>query len=154
MLGTHAELVLRADDEVPSDATIAAEVAALRESRRAVTVARESRQSGLRGHVRDALEDYRPGDLLLKPLSGHVLDALDRLAAGTCLQDHVRDALEDYKPGDLVLKPLGKGISSAFGKLKAGVVGPGESKRLVVESPWSQFTSECQRFGLPPRLDK
>jgi hypothetical protein len=23
---------------------------------------------------------------------------------------------------------------------------PGESKRLVVESPWSQFTSECQRF--------
>jgi hypothetical protein len=22
----------------------------------------------------------------------------------------------------------------------------GESKRLVVESPWSQFTSECQRF--------
>eukprot|EP01047_Picozoa_sp_COSAG01_P009788 COSAG01_NODE_405_length_17466_cov_554.403697_20_plen_76_part_00 len=30
----------------------------------------------------------------------------------------------------------------------------GESKRLVVESPWSQFTSECQRFGHPPRLDK
>jgi hypothetical protein len=23
---------------------------------------------------------------------------------------------------------------------------PGESKRLVVESPWSQCTSECQRF--------
>jgi hypothetical protein len=23
---------------------------------------------------------------------------------------------------------------------------PGESKRLVVESPWSQLTSECQRF--------
>jgi hypothetical protein len=22
----------------------------------------------------------------------------------------------------------------------------GESKRLVVESPWSQFTGECQRF--------
>jgi hypothetical protein len=31
---------------------------------------------------------------------------------------------------------------------------PGESKRLVVESPWSQFTSECQRFGHPPRLDE
>jgi hypothetical protein len=32
---------------------------------------------------------------------------------------------------------------------------PGESQRLliVVESPWSQFTSECQRFGHPPRLD-
>jgi hypothetical protein len=30
----------------------------------------------------------------------------------------------------------------------------GESKRRVVESPWSQFTSECQRFGHPPRLDK
>jgi hypothetical protein len=30
----------------------------------------------------------------------------------------------------------------------------GESTRLVVESPWSQFTSECQRFGHPPRLDK
>jgi hypothetical protein len=30
----------------------------------------------------------------------------------------------------------------------------GESKRLVVESPWSQFTRECQRFGHPPRPDK
>jgi hypothetical protein len=26
------------------------------------------------------------------------------------------------------------------------VAGDGESKRLVVGSPWSQFTSECQRF--------
>jgi hypothetical protein len=25
--------------------------------------------------------------------------------------------------------------------------------RRVVESPWLQFTSECQRFGLPPRLN-
>jgi hypothetical protein len=31
---------------------------------------------------------------------------------------------------------------------------PGESERLVVESAWPQFTSECQRFGHPPRLDK
>eukprot|EP01049_Picozoa_sp_SAG25_P012296 SAG25_NODE_1639_length_2639_cov_2.230315_5_plen_73_part_00 len=30
----------------------------------------------------------------------------------------------------------------------------GESKRLVVESPWPQFTSGCPRFGCPPRLDK
>jgi hypothetical protein len=30
----------------------------------------------------------------------------------------------------------------------------GESKWLVVESPWSQLTSECQRFSHPPRLDK
>jgi hypothetical protein len=30
----------------------------------------------------------------------------------------------------------------------------GESKRRVVESPWSQLTSECQRFEHPPRLDK
>jgi hypothetical protein len=30
----------------------------------------------------------------------------------------------------------------------------GESKRLVAESPWSQFTSERQRFAHPPRLDK
>eukprot|EP01047_Picozoa_sp_COSAG01_P034454 COSAG01_NODE_2589_length_7411_cov_50.806482_8_plen_136_part_00 len=30
----------------------------------------------------------------------------------------------------------------------------GESKRLVVGSPWSLFTSECQRFWHPPRLDK
>jgi hypothetical protein len=29
----------------------------------------------------------------------------------------------------------------------------GESQRLVVESPWSQLTSECQRFGPPPRLN-
>jgi hypothetical protein len=27
-------------------------------------------------------------------------------------------------------------------------------KRPVVESSWSQFTSECQRFGHPPRLDQ
>jgi hypothetical protein len=25
--------------------------------------------------------------------------------------------------------------------------------RRVVESPWLQFISECQRFGLPPRLN-
>jgi hypothetical protein len=31
---------------------------------------------------------------------------------------------------------------------------PGESTRPGVESPWSHFTSECQRFGHPPRLDK
>jgi hypothetical protein len=32
-------------------------------------------------------------------------------------------------------------------KKKAGAgADSGESKRLVVESPWSQFTSECQRF--------
>jgi hypothetical protein len=31
---------------------------------------------------------------------------------------------------------------------------PVSEKRLVVESPWSQFTSECRRFGHPPRLDK
>ena len=30
----------------------------------------------------------------------------------------------------------------------------GESKRLVVASPWSQFTSECQRCRHPLRLDK
>ena len=29
-----------------------------------------------------------------------------------------------------------------------------QSKRRVVESPWSQVTSECPRFGHPPRLDK
>eukprot|EP01047_Picozoa_sp_COSAG01_P023405 COSAG01_NODE_1416_length_10373_cov_4.944984_3_plen_98_part_00 len=29
----------------------------------------------------------------------------------------------------------------------------GESNRPGVESPWPQFTSECQRFGQPPRLD-
>ena len=28
----------------------------------------------------------------------------------------------------------------------ATVAAAGESKRLVVESPWSQLTSECQRF--------
>jgi hypothetical protein len=33
-------------------------------------------------------------------------------------------------------------------------VAEGESRRLVVESPWSQLTSACQRFGHPPRLAK
>jgi hypothetical protein len=39
------------------------------------------------------------------------------------------------------------------GELVVEMVG-GEPKRLVVESPWSQLTSECQRFWHPPRLDK
>jgi hypothetical protein len=26
-------------------------------------------------------------------------------------------------------------------------------KRLLDESPWLQFTSDCQRFGPPPRLN-
>ena len=30
----------------------------------------------------------------------------------------------------------------------------GSAAPVVVESPWSQFTSECQRFWHPPRLDK
>jgi hypothetical protein len=30
----------------------------------------------------------------------------------------------------------------------------GESTRLAVGSPWSQFTGECQRVAYPPRLDK
>jgi hypothetical protein len=34
----------------------------------------------------------------------------------------------------------------AQGAADGGDDGGGESKRLVVESPWSQFTSECQRF--------
>eukprot|EP01047_Picozoa_sp_COSAG01_P021014 COSAG01_NODE_1206_length_11242_cov_29.405905_7_plen_160_part_00 len=47
----------------------------------------------------------------------------------------------------------------AGGGVRAGGLGEaaaclGEPKRLVVESPWSHLTSECQRFGHPPRLDK
>jgi hypothetical protein len=30
---------------------------------------------------------------------------------------------------------------------------PGESQRRIVESPWSQLTSECQRCRHPPRLN-
>eukprot|EP01047_Picozoa_sp_COSAG01_P076101 COSAG01_NODE_13255_length_1611_cov_2.878307_1_plen_117_part_00 len=30
----------------------------------------------------------------------------------------------------------------------------GESTRLAVGSPWSQFTGECQRVAYPPRHDK
>jgi hypothetical protein len=44
--------------------------------------------------------------------------------------------------------------AAAARQLPPPPAGHGESKRLVVESPWSQFTSECQRFGHPPRLDK
>jgi hypothetical protein len=38
--------------------------------------------------------------------------------------------------------------------LPTGTPWLGESKWLVVESSWSQLTSECQRFGHPPRLNK
>jgi|EP01049_Picozoa_sp_SAG25_P007249 hypothetical protein len=44
--------------------------------------------------------------------------------------------------------------NSAIGDSGKFALAAGESKRLVVESPWSQLTSECQRFGHPPRLDK
>jgi hypothetical protein len=39
------------------------------------------------------------------------------------------------------------------GGFNATVARAGESKRLVVEPPWSQLTSQCQRFEHPPRLD-
>jgi hypothetical protein len=29
-----------------------------------------------------------------------------------------------------------------------------ESRRRVIESPWVLLTSECQRFGHPPRLNQ
>lgn len=34
----------------------------------------------------------------------------------------------------------------AYLMLQLHELNPGESKRLVNESPWSHFTSECQRF--------
>jgi hypothetical protein len=52
---------------------------------------------------------------------------------------------------------LGVGVVAAA-PTSAGADNPlsafGESKRLADESPWSQFTSQCQRLGHPPRLDK
>jgi hypothetical protein len=40
------------------------------------------------------------------------------------------------------------------GDYEERVARAGESKRLVVESPWSQLPSECRRCRHPPRLDK
>jgi hypothetical protein len=37
-------------------------------------------------------------------------------------------------------------VARGVGVVGVVAVGGGESKRLVVESPWLQFTSECQRF--------
>ena len=42
------------------------------------------------------------------------------------------------------------GLGGSGGRRRA----KGESKRLFVESPWSQCIGACQRFGHPPRLDK
>eukprot|EP01047_Picozoa_sp_COSAG01_P107452 COSAG01_NODE_36471_length_517_cov_1.114833_2_plen_79_part_01 len=48
---------------------------------------------------------------------------------------------------------IGHASSMAAILLAAGEPGHrGESKRPVVESPWSPFTSECQRFWHPPQL--
>jgi hypothetical protein len=54
------------------------------------------------------------------------------------------------RPMDGCPKPRGE----IFVRLEVCFPRDGESKRLVVGSPRSQFTSECQRFGHPPRLDK
>jgi hypothetical protein len=84
MLEMQAELLLREnDEELPSHETIAAEVAELQKTRRLVRHANE--QSRLGDHLRDALEDYRPGDLVIKPLgrvAGGIFGKLGKAAAG------------------------------------------------------------------------
>eukprot|EP01047_Picozoa_sp_COSAG01_P051775 COSAG01_NODE_5377_length_4298_cov_2.455347_6_plen_127_part_00 len=52
--------------------------------------------------------------------------------------------------GRLGVTAFGPGLVSA---LPPRLCVPGESRRPAVESPWSQVTGECQRFGHPPRLD-
>ena len=50
----------------------------------------------------------------------------------------------------------GKTVAQNLGAVEHGLP-PGQvsqPKRLPVESPWSQFTGECQRFCLPPRLNE
>jgi hypothetical protein len=53
--------------------------------------------------------------------------------------------------------PVGEGaaervLSAPHGALR--MVRVLASKRLVIESPWSQFSSTCQRFCHAPRLDQ
>eukprot|EP01047_Picozoa_sp_COSAG01_P024369 COSAG01_NODE_1504_length_10094_cov_24.449925_10_plen_105_part_00 len=45
------------------------------------------------------------------------------------------------------------GMLSRTAEAGGALVGVGESKRLVVESSWSQFISTCQRYWRPPRLN-
>ena len=62
------------------------------------------------------------------------------------------DAIAQASGGLRRLKQLNLlGNAAAVGPEGSSVLG--ESKRLVVESPWSQLTSECRRFGHPPRLN-
>jgi hypothetical protein len=49
---------------------------------------------------------------------------------------------DDNDDDDAAAKAAAKATTAAA----AGAQARGESKRLVVESPWSQFSSECQRF--------
>jgi hypothetical protein len=58
-------------------------------------------------------------------------------------------------------RPKAEGETAGFVRVYVGTRGcilgatvVGESKRRADESPWSQFTSQCQRLGHPPRLDK
>jgi hypothetical protein len=55
---------------------------------------------------------------------------------------------------DKASKVLAPVLNEAQKQAQLPATAGGESKRLVVDSLWSQFTSECQRFGHPPRLDK
>jgi hypothetical protein len=63
------------------------------------------------------------------------------LAAGITCNDGVGSAEAEPEPP----RPTGQVLLSSQGQAGAGPI-RGESKRLLVESPWSQFTSECQRF--------
>jgi hypothetical protein len=52
-----------------------------------------------------------------------------------------REGRELHGAGTLL---AGWDVDGAFDSFRANH--EGESKRLLVESPWLQFTSECQRF--------
>jgi hypothetical protein len=63
-------------------------------------------------------------------------------------EDHLDIAAkqdEDPLPSDDPITQF-LGGDSAEEAAAGSPCGKGESKRLLVESPWSQFTSECQRF--------
>ena len=58
-----------------------------------------------------------------------------------------REALLHIPSYERVIALSVRVLADTLGAERAdGAVIDGESKRLVVESPWSQFTSECQRF--------
>jgi hypothetical protein len=104
------------------------------------------------GGVRELEALIYVGGLLAKPLADFSFDVVGwACRLPSCAATAALGATDAGPSGLSAQAVLERRMAWLYGQLTARpaqirVPSNGESKRLVVESPWSQFTSECQRF--------